>query len=730
MKILIQTERFSFSIATIIVCLLISIPTTYSQKDALKEANTLFNQGRYHESLIYLSRVDKVESSGPLLFKRGVALYETNELDQAFSDFNKAFQFGYKNDELEYYLAQIKHHKGEFRQAAELYKSYLSQIDSDHPKRLAVRHLVKQCGNAIHIAYQNPKAIIENPGVPVNSKYDDFGWINSPNNENSFYFNTNRPNTVISMATGHHEIYEVQKSDNKWTKPKRMSYPINSRAEEILTGISQTGDGLIFLRQGDDKTELLVHRKGDTKGKQKKIDIAASFGVKNSELYFYNDHLVLFSADRPGGFGGMDLYASYQQNDKWTEPINLGKSINSSDDELSPFLSHDGQILYFSSNRSESIGGLDIFQSEYLYESELWSQPINLGIPINSPGDDKGFQIGDDGLTAHFASNRKNAIGSYDIYFARFKAKQAGQEYYAGTVPFLDLPSDYAIKSSIDQAAEPMEDTIIKDSVSIPIVQEESQKSPEKVFNFKPIYYTNSNDILSEENLTVVALLKSFLLEYPNVRVELIGNSNDDGIIEYNLYSSIKIAEKVKNEVLKNTAISPSRISLTGLGNNYPKVKNEAEELADIYNARIDIRFINPGADINIVYNDEIEVDPAFLDTKYELYRTIVDTDLSYKIEIAKVNQMYRGMALNLFNDSAIEHDLQTGLYSYTIGLYDNYAEVLNTKRNLERDGVVNPIVIPYINGKRIAKDDLVYYVNEYPSLKDYMNYDRSIGTN
>lgn len=725
MKILIQIERFSTFRALLFCSCLLFVSTSYCQKDALKQANELFNKGQYKESLIYLNRVEKVESSGPLLFKRGIALYETNELDQAYRDFNTAFQYGYHNKELEFYLGQIKHHKGEFTQAAELYKSYLSQIDFNHPKRLQVRHLIKQCGNAMLIAYQEPLAIIENPGKPINSAYDDFGWLESPNNINSYYFNTNRPNTVISMTTGHHEIYEIQQEANIWVKPKRMSYPINSRDEEILTGINQAGDGLIFIRENEKSTQLLIHKKGDTKGKQEQIKLAASFGVDNSSLYFYHDDLVLFSARRAGGYGGFDLYVSYKENNEWKSPINLGPSVNSPKDEKSPFLSHDGQILYFSSNRSESIGGLDIFRSEYLYESEHWSSPVNLGIPINSPGDDLGFQIGDDGLIAHFSSNRKNAIGSLDIYFARFKEKQPGQEYYAGTVPFLDTFNEYAITEN----TQPIDTSTIQEQVEM-IVAEEPTIDKDKSYTLSPLYYTSSNDVLSDKNRSIITELSTLLLDQPNLKIELIGSSNDDGIVEYNLFSSIKIAEKVKSEIVKNKRVDSDRISLTGLGNNYPKVKNDAEKYADQYNSRIDIRIVGLGHNADIAYNDAIDIESIYLDTKYELYRTIVDSELSYKIEIAKVNQMYRGMALNLFNDSAIEQDLATGLYSYTIGLYDNYAEVLKTKRSLEQDGVVNPIIVPYINGKRVSKDDLVYYVNEYPSLKDYMNYDKSIGTN
>ena len=122
-----QIGRYSALVGCFIFLSLTST-SLFSQKDDLKKANELYKEQRYKEALIYLNRVDKVEQSGPLLFKRAMINYHTNLLQQAEQDFTQAVQFGFKNDDIDYYLAEINHQKGRFYQAAEFYKLYLKTL--------------------------------------------------------------------------------------------------------------------------------------------------------------------------------------------------------------------------------------------------------------------------------------------------------------------------------------------------------------------------------------------------------------------------------------------------------------------------------------------------------------------------------------------------------------------------------------------------------------------------
>ncbi|MFH2140855.1 MAG: OmpA family protein, partial [Bacteroidota bacterium] len=130
-----------------------------------------------------------------------------------------------------------------------------------------------------------------------------------------------------------------------------------------------------------------------------------------------NGRELYFSSSRPCGYGGKDLY-KVTQNDlgNWNEAVNLGSSVNTKYDEDAPFIHPDNQTLYFSSNGHNTIGGYDIFKSHFNYVDNKWSDPQNMGHPINTTGDDINFVLSADGKFGYFASSQKSKYGTYDIY--------------------------------------------------------------------------------------------------------------------------------------------------------------------------------------------------------------------------------------------------------------------------------------------------------------------------
>jgi hypothetical protein len=136
--------------------------------------------------------------------------------------------------------------------------------------------------------------------------------------------------------------------------------------------------------------------------------------------------VLIFSSDRPGGMGGKDLYRVRRlPNGEWSLPRNLGPTINTSHDEDAPFLSADGQTLYFASNGHLTMGGYDLFRSEVI-EPDVWSTPSNLGYPLNTVEDDIYLTLDASGTEGYFSSARLGGFGGMDLYRVRFveRAKQ------------------------------------------------------------------------------------------------------------------------------------------------------------------------------------------------------------------------------------------------------------------------------------------------------------------
>ncbi|MEM9991681.1 MAG: hypothetical protein AAF738_07955, partial [Bacteroidota bacterium] len=141
--------------------------------------------------------------------------------------------------------------------------------------------------------------------------------------------------------------------------------------------------------------------------------------VSDSSLFFVNDSVVLFASQTLGGYGGYDLYLSRKVGKQWAAPQNLGEAINSSSDELAPFLANDGLTLYFSSNDvRRSMGGFDLFKAKFSLDDEGWSSAQNLGLSINSTQDELCFRPSSNGRQAFFCSNNIRGQGGYDVYRA------------------------------------------------------------------------------------------------------------------------------------------------------------------------------------------------------------------------------------------------------------------------------------------------------------------------
>jgi len=134
---------------------------------------------------------------------------------------------------------------------------------------------------------------------------------------------------------------------------------------------------------------------------------SAAFSPDETEIYVVSD--------RPGGFGGKDIYIIRKlPNGQWSEPENLGKEINSAFDEDAPFLSLDGHTLFFSSMGHDAIGGYDVFRSKCKIDGE-WTSPDHMGYPINTVHDDIYFSVTADGKRGFLSSSRDATMDIYEI---------------------------------------------------------------------------------------------------------------------------------------------------------------------------------------------------------------------------------------------------------------------------------------------------------------------------
>ncbi|MBL0175356.1 MAG: PD40 domain-containing protein [Ignavibacteria bacterium] len=261
-------------------------------------------------------------------------------------------------------------------------------------------------------------AVLRNLGSEVNSTYDDFA---SSLLDNRLYFTSNRP-TAEGYIQGD-DFWFADLERGQWSQALNYGGTVNTPRDEGAPFVSADGGTIIYtqcwnedgLGDADIYTASL-----DAQGKWQRIQNLGE--LVNTKYWDSNPTIstdgeeMFFSSDRPGGFGGTDLWVSKRlRNGKWGTAKNLGPGVNTSDDEKGPYLSPAGTELYFSSTGHPGLGGHDLFVS-VRDTKKGWLPPTNIGRPFNSSADDLFFRVSALEDTVYITSNRDGGLGGYDLY--------------------------------------------------------------------------------------------------------------------------------------------------------------------------------------------------------------------------------------------------------------------------------------------------------------------------
>ena len=312
-----------------------------------------------------------------------------------------------------------------FRKFAELQKidldSFSISMNTERERAMEERFLKKLADNirACEVSLDSLKFIniteVVNLGGGVNSKDDDY-FPFLVNSQDQLYF-------TRKTDKGDEDLYSSSLSQNgNWERASPVK-SINTNNDEGMSTIVRDGRRLYYTacgREGNlgpcDIWEAIMDPELGVNNQQPLRGFANSSKWESQAAISCDGSTLFFSSNRPGGMGGTDLWYSLRQPDgSWSAPVNLGPRINTELDEEAPFITNDGQTLYFSSNGHPGMGDQDIFMS-WKGEDGAWNLPINLGPPVNSAFRELGFFLTADGYTGYFASDRPEGKGKLDIY--------------------------------------------------------------------------------------------------------------------------------------------------------------------------------------------------------------------------------------------------------------------------------------------------------------------------
>jgi outer membrane protein OmpA-like peptidoglycan-associated protein len=340
-----------------------------------------------------------------------------------------------------------------------------------------------------------------------------------------------------------------------------------------------------------------------------------------------------------GGYeGNTDIYVSVKTDTGWSHPVNLGTAINTPYAERSPFLHPDGRTLYFSSDGHYGLGGMDVFKTVKLSDTSWndWSEPVNLGKDINTSGNDIAYKITTDGSLAYFSSNRPGGKGGYDIYSITLpeSARPENNVFtvsgkvtdenenpvdadikwfnlnlnriagslksdpetgeYTITLPvgsnysyFAEKTGYYSVSNNVDLSEEK---GFGEKTVDIKMISIKSLQESESTIKLNNIYFDFDKYELKPESYSELDRLYRFLSDNPGIRVEISAHTDSKGSDEYNLELSQKRAESVVNYLVAK-GIDSGRLIAKGYGETQPVADNETEE-GRALNRRVEMRIV------------------------------------------------------------------------------------------------------------------------------------------
>jgi tetratricopeptide (TPR) repeat protein len=413
-----------------IAFLLLSVNNTFAQEDKKVDpfaADQKFNLGNYEAALEdYLSLLDESKNDK---YNYNIAICYLN------TNINKTKAIPYLeiltrkpkfDPNAMYLLGRAYHYAYRFDDAIKAYNVF-KQTGRGNADNLAdVDHQIQFCINAKELMKFPVDVKFENLGANVNSPYTDY-YPFVPSDESFIIFNSRRPDDGAAVpkddGTYSAAIYISKVVDGAFIKSKNIGPPIAKKdGEQEIIGLSATGEimllyytnlkgvGDIYSTTTDKNKSFKPADKLDQNiNSAKAEEIAACISTDGTILYF--------ASNREGGKGGTDLYFSRKlPNGMWGPAQNMGTEINTPSDEDFPNVSADGKVLYFSSNGHTTMGGYDIFKAEMNMETKLFSNPKNVGYPINTPEDNYNFRISSNGRFGYISALREGGLGDLDIY--------------------------------------------------------------------------------------------------------------------------------------------------------------------------------------------------------------------------------------------------------------------------------------------------------------------------
>jgi outer membrane protein OmpA-like peptidoglycan-associated protein len=351
--------------------------------------------------------------------------------------------------DIEYWIGRSYQYGEDFTKALQYYNLYKDKLakkasyqGKDKIDQVTIDRAIFECQNGQEFISKPGNFSIVNIGREINSEFEDYAPVLNEN-EDEIVFTTRRREdnlneNVFDDNKPYEDIFTSKKTSNAWAYAKNLGPVVNNPYHDSNVALSADGNTLFLFKDENGGDIFYTERApgGEFAAPVPMPGIINSSFEEKSVTLSNDEKTLYFSSNRPGGFGGLDIYrATKDSKGEWTNVKNLGPNINTDMDDDGPFIDYDGVTLYFSSKGRKGMGGFDVFKTTVDLKTNEWSEPVNLGYPINTPDDDIYIVFSKDGKRAYYSSVREDGMGYTDIYMITIPEGIKNIDQVATTIP-------------------------------------------------------------------------------------------------------------------------------------------------------------------------------------------------------------------------------------------------------------------------------------------------------
>jgi tetratricopeptide (TPR) repeat protein len=436
-------------IQSVLTLALLLVSGLYAQE--ITDPEELFSEGdffylaeEYEEALyFYRQLTDKFPDNANFNFKVGMAYlqipgqehlavpYMEKAIQQTTIKYKKrAFTESNAPHYACYYLGNAYRISNQLDKALDTYQEFMESKDFEGNYNLAIVEAeVKACERAKIIQDVPVNVHFTRLESPVNTESDNYAAILS-GDCNTMVF--------ITQMKFYDAIHLSRKVNGTWTDPELLNPQVGSDGDLYPVSLNLAGTELFMVKRTQNNDDIFISLLKDRTW-TKAEPLNENINTRSNETHASispDGNTLFFTSDRRGGYGKLDIYRSQRLPDnQWGPAINLGDVINTGSDEETPFITSDGTRLYFSSKGHFNMGGFDIFFSDLL-ENSTWNDPINIGFPLNTTGDDLFYFPVENGEKAYYAIRDKEEPFASDIYYTQILERGASGKVLQGASLF------------------------------------------------------------------------------------------------------------------------------------------------------------------------------------------------------------------------------------------------------------------------------------------------------